>query len=216
MAGMEARHQGFCPTSATACHPTSPTWPPPSPRTGRSPPDPPRLVGRVHLQRHHPLRPGRLRIGGRRGGGLFAHAEACGFGHWGPPPHPDQRLDQSPAAHPVQRPLRMLRRRLLLGKPCINGPWRWTTSCPGTMAEPVHRRCLSSDTWAQPGIPRRHGADGLALHQPEWNAVVDAGRRSRNQIRWAGTVRWSAARPQEPVWPASNHGWPASSARSLR
>jgi len=25
-------------------------------------------------------------------------------------------------------------------------------------------------------IPRRHVADGLALHQPEWNAVVDAGR----------------------------------------
>ena len=25
-------------------------------------------------------------------------------------------------------------------------------------------------------IPRRHGTDGLALHQPEWNAVVDAGR----------------------------------------
>jgi len=22
-------------------------------------------------------------------------------------------------------------------------------------------------------IPRRHGADGLALHQPEWNAVVE-------------------------------------------
>jgi hypothetical protein len=27
-----------------------------------------------------------------------------------PPPHPDQRLDQSPGAHPRQRPLRMLRR----------------------------------------------------------------------------------------------------------
>ena len=74
------------------------------------------LVGKVHLQRHHPLRPGRLRIGGgrsrrllrssraerrrarraaaavpptprclphaaRRGGDLFAHPEACGFGH---------------------------------------------------------------------------------------------------------------------------------------
>ena len=22
-------------------------------------------------------------------------------------------------------------------------------------------------------IPRRHGADGLELHQPEWNAVVE-------------------------------------------
>ena len=78
-----------------------------------------RMVGKVHLQRHHPLRAGHLRPGGRggterrrylaegqrggattrkaagalppeprclpnaarRGGGLFAHAEACGFGH---------------------------------------------------------------------------------------------------------------------------------------
>jgi hypothetical protein len=73
----------------------------------------------------------------RRGGGLFAHAEACGFGHWAPPPHPDQRFDQSPGAHPGQGPLRMLRRRLLLGKPCTRGPWRWTPSCPGTMAVPT-------------------------------------------------------------------------------
>ena len=86
-----------------------------------------RMVGKVHLQRHHPLRARHLRPGGRRsrrllrssraerrrylaegqrggattrraaaavppaprclpnaarrGGGLFAHAEACGFGH---------------------------------------------------------------------------------------------------------------------------------------
>jgi len=40
-----------------------------------------RMVGKVHLQRHHPLRAGHLRPSGRRGGGLFAHAEACGFGH---------------------------------------------------------------------------------------------------------------------------------------
>ena len=65
------------------------------------------MVGKVHLQRHHPLRARHLRIGGRRGterrrarrvaatvpptprclpraarrgSGLFAHAEACGFG----------------------------------------------------------------------------------------------------------------------------------------
>ena len=79
--------------------------------------------------------------------------------------------------------------------------------------------CIADAYPVTPGhslvIPRRHGSDGLALHQREWNAVVDAGRRSRNQIRWAGTVRWSAARPQEPAWPASDHGWPASSARSL-
>ena len=90
---------------------------------------------------------------------------------------------------------------------------------PGAAGErtgAVHRRCLPGGAWAQPVIPRRHGADGLALHQPEWNAVVDAGRRSRNQIRWAGTVRWRAARRPEPAWPASDHGWPASSARSHR
>ena len=67
-----------------------------------------RLLDKVHLQRHHPLREGHLRPGGRggaerrrarrdaatvplaprclpnaarRGGGLFAHAKACGFGH---------------------------------------------------------------------------------------------------------------------------------------
>ena len=57
-----------------------------------------RMVGKVHLQRHHPLRPGRLRPCGRRsrrllrssraerwrarrGGGLFAHTETCGLGH---------------------------------------------------------------------------------------------------------------------------------------
>jgi hypothetical protein len=39
--------------------------------------------------------------------------------------------------------------------------------------EALHRRCRSGDAWAQLVIPRRHGADGLALHQPEWNAVVE-------------------------------------------
>jgi hypothetical protein len=34
-----------------------------------------------------------------------------------PPPHPDQRLDQSPDVHPCQGPLRMLWGGLLLGKP---------------------------------------------------------------------------------------------------
>jgi ATP adenylyltransferase len=60
--------------------------------------------------------------------------------------------------------------------------------------------CIADAYPVTPGrslvIPRRHG--------------------SRNQIRWAGTVRWSSARPQEPAWPASDHGWPASSARNLR
>ncbi len=31
-------------------------------------------------------------------------------------------------------------------------------------------------------IPRRHGSDGLALHQPEWNAVVELLKRRREQL----------------------------------
>jgi ATP adenylyltransferase len=45
-------------------------------------------------------------------------------------------------------------------------------------------------------IPRRHGADGLELHQPEWNAVVELLKRRREQLRaqdalisgWAGLL----------------------------
>ena len=37
--------------------------------------------------------------------------------------------------------------------------------------------CIADAYPVTPGhslvIPRRHGADGLALHQPEWNAVVE-------------------------------------------
>jgi len=32
-------------------------------------------------------------------------------------------------------------------------------------------------------IPRRHGADGLELHQPEWNAVVELLKLRREQLR---------------------------------
>ena len=31
-------------------------------------------------------------------------------------------------------------------------------------------------------IPRRHGADGLELHQPEWNAVVELLKLRREQL----------------------------------
>lgn len=48
-------------------------------------------------------------------------------------------------------------------------------------------------------IPRRHGADGLELHQPEWNAVVELVKLRREQLSaqdatisgWAG---WLNAR----------------------
>ncbi len=43
-------------------------------------------------------------------------------------------------------------------------------------------------------IPRRHGADGMALHQREWKAVVELLKRRREQLSaqdesisgWAG------------------------------
>ena len=74
---------GLLPLQVPLLSPPSPHLAPPapSPIAGCGAPNPPRLVGKVHLQRHHLLRPGRLRIGGRRGGALIAHAEACDFGH---------------------------------------------------------------------------------------------------------------------------------------
>ena len=118
--------------------------------------------------------------------------------------------------------------------------WRWTTSCPGTMAarttsatcralcfrcnagkrdtdstdfrgmqasyasreagcvfcalegsgrvllENELALCIADAYPVTPGhslvIPRRHGADGLALHQPEWNAVVELLKTRREQL----------------------------------
>ena len=46
--------------------------------------------------------------------------------------------------------------------------------------------CIADAYPVTPGhslvIPRRHGADGLALHQPEWNAVVELVKRRREQL----------------------------------
>jgi len=76
----------------------------------------------------------RMQRGEEMGCLLTQKPAASGTGAAVPPPHPDLRLDQSPGAHPGQGPLRMLRRRLLLSKPRTKGPWKWTTSCPETMA----------------------------------------------------------------------------------
>ena len=77
-----------------------------------------------------------------------------------PPPHPDQRLDQSPGAHPCQGPLRMLRRRLLLSKPRTRGPWRWTTSCPGTRAaRTASATCRPSASAAMPASALARSGD---------------------------------------------------------
>jgi hypothetical protein len=65
--------------------------------------------------------------------------------------------------------------RLLLGKPRTSEPWRWTTSCPGTMAaRTTSATCRPSASAAMPA--------GLALHQPEWNAVVELLKQRREQL----------------------------------
>jgi diadenosine tetraphosphate (Ap4A) HIT family hydrolase len=58
--------------------------------------------------------------------------------------------------------------------------------------------CIADAYPVTPGhslvIPRRHGADGLALHQREWNAVVELLKRRREELSaqdatvsgWAG------------------------------
>ncbi|MCS5694370.1 HIT domain-containing protein [Cyanobium sp. FGCU-6] len=46
--------------------------------------------------------------------------------------------------------------------------------------------CIADAYPVTPGhslvIPRRHGANGLALHQPEWNAVVELLKQRREQL----------------------------------
>ena len=58
--------------------------------------------------------------------------------------------------------------------------------------------CIADAYPVTPGhslvIPRRHVADGLALHQPEWSAVVELLKRRREELSaqdamvsgWAG------------------------------
>ena len=133
----------------------------------------------AHRQRHHrrwrwPRQPDRRRIverwrylaEGERGGATTRRAAEAlppaprclpraarrgGVRPPQPPPHADQRFDQSPGAHPGQGPLRMLRCRQLLGKPRTNGPWRWTTSCPGTRAaRTTSATCRPSASAAMP------------------------------------------------------------------
>lgn len=37
-------------------------------------------------------------------------------------------------------------------------------------------------------IPRRHGADGMALHRPEWNAVVELQQQRRGMLSAQGAT----------------------------
>ena len=108
-----------------------------------------------------------------------------------PPPHADQRLDQRPGAHPCPRPLRMLRRRLLLSKPRTSGPWRWTTSCPGTRAvRTTSATCRPSASAAMPAsamqfayarghhrLPRFQASDALRGTDQKGKVAATSERR---------------------------------------
>ena len=60
--------------------------------------------------------------------------------------------------------------------------------------------CIADADPVTPGhslvIQRRHGSDGLALHQPEWNAVVELLKLRREELGaqdasisgWAGLL----------------------------
>ena len=66
-----------------------------------------------------------------------------------------------------------------------NAAKRWEAGCVFCALEPSGRvllenelaLCIADAYSVTPGhclvITRRHGADGLALHQPEWSAVVE-------------------------------------------
>ena len=93
----------------------------------------------------------------------FAHAEACGFGH--------RSRHRTPISGSIK--VRVLTRAKGRCKCCGAG-------CCLANPDPVtHGHSLV--------IPRRHGSDGLALHQPERNAVVEpiAKRMHMNYV-----VKW--------------------------
>ena len=80
---------------------------------------------------------------------MFAHAEACGFGH--------SSRHRTPISGSIK--YRALTRAKGRCECCGAG-------CCLANPDPVtHGHSLV--------IPRRHGSDGLALHQPERNAVVE-------------------------------------------
>jgi len=165
------------------------------------------MVGKVRLQRHHPLlQLCRQRLDlfcEQRGEEVFAH----------------RTRHRSPISGSVK--YKMLKRArgrceccgawLLLSKSRTSGPWRWTTLCPGIRAAStasatcrpsastamqasyghreagcvfcaLHRRCLSRERGALPGDPQRHGADGLKLRREQFSA------EDSSISGWAGSL----------------------------
>ena len=153
----------------------------------------------------------------RRGDGLFAHAEACGFGHRsrhrtpisgslkvrvltrakgrceccgagcclanpapegpGGGPHRAQKPGRLGRPQQPAGPLLPLQRRQAMeGARRAVGSARWSPAARCCWR--THwKLCIADADPVSPGhslvIPRRHVADGLALHQPEWNALVE-------------------------------------------
>ncbi len=104
----------------------------------------------------------------RRGGGLFAHAEACGFGH--------RSRHRTPISGSIK--VRVLTRAKGRCECCEAGCGFCALEASGRVLLENELALYIADAYPVTTeqclvIPRRHGADGLALHQPEWNAVVE-------------------------------------------
>ena len=68
------------------------------------------------------------------------------------------------------------------GRLCVLRAGGQRPGAAGKRTGAVHRRYLSGDAWAQPGDPAAAWIRWLALHQPEWNAVVELLKLRREQL----------------------------------
>jgi hypothetical protein len=178
-----------------------------------------RLLDKVHLQRHHPLREGHLRPcrrGGaerrrarrdaatvppaprclpnaaRRGGGLFAHAKACGFGH--------RSRHRTPISGSIK--VRVLTRAkgrceccgagCCLANPAPTGPG----GGPHRAHEPGRHRRPQQPAGTLLPLQRRHTqrprpSISSSIEQPSWQATSLRICRKVPTLRglWAGMVR---------------------------
>ena len=107
---------------------------------------------------------------------LFAHAEACGFGH--------RSRHRTPISGSIK--VRVLTQA------------KGRCECCGAGC------CLANPDPVTPGhslvIPRRHGSDGLALHQPEWNAVVEP---IAERMHMSHVVKWCIGAESSMIFSAS-------------
>ena len=85
--------------------------------------------------------------------------------------------------------------------------------CGWVLLENELALCIADAYPVTPGhtlvIPRRHGADGLALHQPEWNAVVELLKLWREQLSAQDTTisSWTGSLDEYPGAELRRCGW---------